>query len=366
MKITCSRIELREALRLISGVTDPRNIKPILKDIRLRTVDDGLELSATDLEVGLKYLVRDVEVHEAGGIVVPADPISGLVGELRAERISLEAADSKLHISAKGSSFNIVGVSEEEFPDIPDFPEAGALEMEGAIVREMIDKTSFAVAIEKQRYALNGVLLVTKERSTKVEMVATDGRRLAVIRRKANVPSPISASCIIPVKALQHVQKMVDDEEIVKISIQERQVLIRSENGVLVAQLVEGRFPPYEEVVPADCDKKLEIAAGELANSVRQAAVLSSRSTRAITMRLAKKGSLVESSDPESGDAHVELGGTYEGEDIEIRFNPDYLLDGVKAIGEENVRLEMKDATRAAVMRVGTDYLYLVMPITQE
>ena len=366
MNITCSRSELREALRLVGGVADPRNIKPILKDVRLNASEQGLELSATDLEVGLKYLVRDVKVEASGGIVVPVDPISGIVNESPADRLALEVKGNKLVITAKGGCFNVVGVSEEDFPEIPDFPEGAALEIEGAIIREMIDKTSFAVATEKQRYALNGVLFVVKEGSKQLEMVATDGRRLAVIRRKANVASNQSASAIIPVKALQQVQKMVGEEEIVKVSMQERQIFVRAENGVLVAQLVEGRFPPYDEIIPDDCSRKLEVSADEFGHCIRQAAVLAAQSSRAVLLRLDKGGSVVESADPEAGDAHVELSGAYEGAALEIHFNPDYLLDGVKAIGDETLRLEMKDASRAALMRSGADYLYLIMPITQE
>jgi len=366
MNVTCSRTELREALRLVSGVTDPRNIKPILKDIRMRTVADGLELSATDLEVGLKYLVRDVDVQSSGGIVVPAEPVSGIVSESTTERLSLTVEDNKLHVTTANGTFNVMGMSEEEFPDIPDFPEQGVIEIEGAVIREMIDKTSFAVAIERQRYALNGVLLVTIAGSTRMEMVATDGRRLARIWRKANIASEVSASVIIPVKAMQQLQKMVGEEEIVKISVQERQVLMRGENGVLVAQLVEGRFPPYDEVIPDDLDKKLDIEAGELGNSVRQAAVLSSRDTHALVLKLSASGSVIESSDPDSGDAHVELGGTFSGDAIDIHFNADYLLDGVKAMSGEKIRFEMKSDARAAVMRGAGDYTYLVMPITRE
>jgi DNA polymerase III subunit beta len=365
MNLSCSRSELREALRLVAGVVDPKNIKPILKDIRLSATEEGLEISATDLEVGIKYLVRDVEVKQTGGIVIPADPINGIVSESRTDRLNLETQDTKLVLTTGGNRFNIMGVSEEEFPDIPDFPEDNALEVEGAIVREMIEKTIFAVAVEKQRYALNGVLFVVKEKSNRMEMVATDGRRLAMIRRKANVASPVSASAIIPVKALQQVQKMVGVEEIVKINIQERQVLIRGENGVLAAQLVEGRFPPYKEVIPDDCDKKLEVESAELGNAVRQAAVLSMRDSRAVSMKLSEKTQILESSNPEAGDAHVEFNGKFEGDPVEIRFNPDFLLDGVKVI-DETIRFEMKDRTRAAVMRAGSDYLYLVMPITQE
>ncbi len=366
MNLSCSRAQLREALRLVGGVVDPRNIKPILKDIRIRAVDDGLELSATDLEVGIKYLVRDVEIKEPGGIVVPADTVAGIVSESRAERLSMESKDGKLMITADGSRFNVMGVSEEEFPDIPDFPEENAIEIEGAIIREMIEKTAFAVAVEKQRYALNGVLVVTKSGSPRITMVATDGRRLALIKRKANVSSPFDAQAIVPVKALIQVEKMVGEEEIVKLNIQERQILVRGENGVLVAQLVEGRFPPYEEVIPDDCDKKLEIASDDFGNAIRQAAVLTMRDSRAIRLMAGEDRLTIESSDPESGDAHVELQAKYEGADIDIRFNPDFLLDGLKAMSEQMVRLEMKDRTRATVMKSGTDYLYLVMPITQD
>ena len=366
MKLSCSRLELREALRLVAGVVDLRNLKPILQDVRVRTIDEQLEVSGTDLEVGIKYWVSDVEIDEEGGIVIPVDLISGIVGELTEERLTLQTENSSLIVEGKGSRFHVVGLAEDEFPDIPDFPDEHYLEVEGAILREMIQKTIFAVAVEKQRYALNGVMLTVSERSAHVEMVGSDGRRLAFIRRKANAPSPFSASAIIPVKALQQLQKMIHEEEIVKIRLDERQVLVKTQNAVVVAQLVEGRFPLYKEVIPDDLDKKLEVAAGEFLNAIRQAAVLASRESRAVCLRVEGESMLVESSSPDAGDAHVELGVRYDGTPLEIRFNPDYLLDGIKAVEDENIRLDMKDSTRAAVMRSGVDYLYVIMPITQD
>ena len=366
MQLSCSRAALRDALRVVSGVVDPRNIKEILKDIRIRTVNNQVELSATDLEVGLKYFLTDVQIKKQGGIVVPTDPINGVVSESQDERLQLNTDENKLTVEGASSRFSINGVSEEEFPDIPDFPEEKALEVEGAVLREMIEKTIFAVAMEKQRYALNGVLLVTKEKSSKIEMVATDGRRLALIRRKANNNAPVTASAIIPVKALQQILKMIGDEEIVKISVQERQVLVKTESAVLVAQLVEGRFPPYKEVIPEDADKKAEIAADDLASAVRQAAVLSAKDSRAIRLNAKKDGLIIESSSPDAGAARIQVAAKYTGDEIELRFNPDFLLDGLKVMGEEVVRIEMKDATRATIMKCSDDYLYLVMPITQD
>lgn len=366
MNVNCSRAQLRESLRVVAGVVDPRNIKPILKDIHIRVANDVLEVSATDLEVGLKYLVRDVEIKKAGGIVVSADVLQGIVNESRDERLTLQVEESKLILIGKGSKYNVVGAPEDEFPEIPDFPEGVCLEVEGAVLREMIDKTIFAVSTERQRYALNGVLLSAKEKNAKIEMVGTDGHRLAVIRRKANAAAPATASAIVSVKALHQLQKMIGDEEIVKLSIHERQILIRTENAVLVAQLVEGRFPAYKDVIPDDSDKKLEILAEDLGNAVRQAAVVTSGETAAVWITLDKATMTLESSNPELGEARVEMEAKYEGEKIRIRFNPDFLLDGVKAMGKETVRFEMKSASHAAVMRAGADYLYLLMPIVQE
>lgn len=366
MKVTFSRSELRDALRVVSGVVDPRNIKPILKDIRIRTVNDLLEISATDLEVGMKYFVKDVEVGGQGGLVIPADPLVGIVNESRDEKMGFEVDKNTLVVEGTGSRFEIMGVSEDEFPSIPDFPEEKCVEIEGAILREMIEKTSYAVSVEKQRYALNGVLFVTKEKAARIEMIGTDGHRLAFIRRKANAAAPYTTSSIISVKALQQIQKMVTDEEIVKIIVQERQVLAKTEHGVLVAQLVEGRFPEYKDVIPDDCDKKLEIEAEELANAIRQAAVVTTRDTRQVWLKIKGGKMRVETQDPERGAAHVNLDVKFEGDPIEIRFNPDFLLDGLKAMGKEVIRFEMKEPTRAAVMRASADYLYLVMPIVQD
>ena len=366
MKVSCSRSELRDALRVVGGVVDPRNIKPILKDIHLRTTESAVELSATDLEVGIKYFVRDIKVEETGGIVIPADPLNGIVSESREERLSLLVEDSSLRVVGVGSRWKVMGVSEEEFPEIPDFPDERSIEVEGSVLCEMIAKTIFAVGVEKQRYALNGALLVVSKGSPRMEMVGSDGRRMAWIQRRANIPSPFDASSILPLKALQQVEKMIGREEIIRIILEERRILLKADKGVLVAQLLEGRFPPYKEVVPKDYDKRAEMPVDDFTNAVRQAAVLVPRESRAVALTFKQGKMVVESSSPESGDARVEMPVKYEGEAITIHFNPDYLLDGTKAMNNEVITLEMKDSSRAAVMRGGTDYLYLIMPISQD
>jgi len=366
MNVSCSRSELREALRVVGGVVDPNNIKPILKDVNIRVQDGQLEISATDLEVGIKYFVSDVEVKDTGGIVVPVDPVSGIVSESREQRLTLYVKDNHLIVEGEGSKFDVLGLPEEEFPEIPGFPNEASLEIEGAILREMISKTIFAVGVEKQRYALNGALLVATKDSPRLVMVGSDGRRLAVIKRKANENSPFTSKAIIPIKALRQVEKMIGEEEIVKIHLEERRILLKTEKGVMAAQLVEGRFPPYEDVVPDNCDKKMQVQRDELGNAIRRAAILAAKETRAVSMEIKDNELVTRSSDPEAGDARVQLRVNYEGAPLNIKFNPDYILDGIKAMDDETIRFEFKDASRAAVMRGGVDYLYLIMPITQD
>jgi len=366
MKLSCSRSELRDALRAVSGVVDPRNIKPILKDVHLCAAEDTVELSATDLEVGIKCSIRDVTVTETGGIVIPSEPLHGIVTESPDERLSMSAEGQALHVKGKDSVWKVMGAPEDEFPEIPGFPDETSLEIEGAVLREMITSTIFAVALEKQRYALNGALFVSVKGSPRIEMVASDGRRMAWIQRKANNSSPFDAAAIIPVKALQQLEKMIGDEEIVRVIVEERRILMRSDRGVIVAQLLEGRFPAYREAIPQDSDKLLEIDSARFDNAIRQAAVVAARKSRAVIMTFQAEKAVIESSSAEAGDAHVEIPVKYEGEPLTIQFNPDYLIDGTRAMGDVTIRMEMKDSARAAVMRGGADYLYLVMPITQE
>jgi len=365
MKLSCSRGELHDALRAVRGVVDPRSVKPELRDICIRVGDGGLQILATDLEVGIKYFVNDVTVGEKGGLVVPVATLDGIVSESREERLNLATDGNTLVVEGQGSTFRVLGLPEDEFPDIPDFPEEKTLEVEGAVLAEMFNKTIFAVAHERQRYALDGSLLVATEKSQRIEMVGTDGRRLALIKRKANTPSPLKAWAIIPAKALREVEKIVGDEEIVRIYVDERRVLFKMENAVVVAQLVEGRYPEYKEAIPDDLDKRLEADKEELIRAIRQAATLTAKESRCINLHMEAGKVVMDSSDPEAGEAHVELDGKYEGDPIEIRFDPDFLLDGINAVDEDTIRLEVKDPARAGIMRTASGYLYLIMPITQ-
>ena len=366
MRFTCDRSELNVALQLIVGVVDPRHIKQLLQSVRVEVSKDVVVLCATDLEVGMRYTLSGVDIDEPGKVILPAMRVASIVRESRNDRLLLASEDVSCVIEGADSRYHVLAQQGEDFPDIPRFGDGDGLEIEGAILREMVRMTVFAAAPEKMRYALNGVFLAVKENSQQVHMVATDGRRLAWIQRKANKKSPVTAEVIIPTKGALQLERIVSETEVAKLRLDERHLFAKTGDVEMVAQLVDGMFPSYKEAMPKDLDRKIEIGADVLASGLRRAALLSNpdEETRAVALRLADNKILLASSAPNAGDAKVEIETDYDGEEVNVSVNPDYMIDGLKALGAAVVVLELKDGTRPCLIKHGKDYVYLTMPIT--
>lgn len=363
MKLACDQAQLNAALQTIIGVVDPRHIKPILQQILIVATKDSLVLSATDLEVGMRYTIHGAEIGEPGEIVLPGARLASIVRELGHDKIRLEAEESRCMIHGDGSHFRVLGDRTEEYPIIPTFPEGEAVEIEGAVLREMIHKTVFAAAPEKMRYALNGVLLVTHEDNETVEMVGTDGRRMGWIKRKSEGKSPSSTEIIVPTKGAMQLERMLVDTEKVALHLEERHLFARTADAELVAQLVDGKFPNFRAAVPMDTDKVFNATASQLSGAIRKAALLCNDRSRAVTFDLAPGKLVLSATTPETGESEVEMAVEYDGEPTAITLNPDYITDGLKVLGDSEVRFEIKDANTACIVR-SEEYVYLTMPIT--
>ena len=364
MKFTCDRAPLNEGLQTIIGVVDPRHIKDVLHSIRFVAAEDEVTLSATDLELGMRYRVPAVEVEEPGDIVLPGVQIAGIARELSDEKLQFATDGANCVIQGATSRYRVRGDQSDEFPDIPTFPDAEAIELEGAVLREMIHKTAFSAAPERMRYALNGVLFVLEEGNEKVEAVATDGRRLAWIRRKANGKSPASCEVIVPTKGALQIERMVGQTETVRICLQERHIFAQTAQAELVAQLVDGHFPDFRSVIPKAGDTYVDISGSELAAAMRRSALLTEGDSRATTVQLAEGRMVLTSSSPDGDDAEVSVDVDYKGPEINVTVNPDFVMDGLKVLADSVVRLDIKDNVTACVVRYGSDYVYLTMPIT--
>ncbi len=365
MKIKCQTASLHNAFQLAGSVVQQRPTRPILADVLLCASEGRIELQATDLEIGIRLEVGGGEIIEEGQAAVPQARVASILRETADEMVEFAADQGHCVITTSDSEFKLPTEVAEEFPKLPAFDEAKAYDFDRKDFVEMVTKTAFAAHKGKHRYALNGVLIVIKP--SKVEMVATDGRRLAHIERKMKNPAGTNEAIIVPTKALDETIKVLTDEdEKVRLNISETQVVAKTLHAVISSRLVEGHFPPYESVIPKDHDKKVELHRERFHSAVRRAALLTSQDSSSITLCFSKNSLEVRSSAPETGEAKVVLPVDYTGAAMEISFNPEFLSELLRVLDEESVRMEFHDSSSAGLFRAGKDFLYVVMPVSRE
>jgi len=387
MKVICDRVALLDAVNLVAGVAATRTPRPQLTCVKIGATSDGeLHLSATDAEISISLVLTKVDVQKEGEALVPADKLRQIISaEDNEPTLTIETEGDVCHIRGADAHFTLHGYPPGDFPPVPTFeaivsgaggshpaksvfsPPAGDLDL-------LITRTLFAAARENSRYAINGVLL--KRDGKFMEMVATDGRRLALGRtavRADDAPeSPVS--CIIPSKALSTLQKLIDNpDDAVKIAIADNQAVFSlggEDDAVRVtlsSNLVEGSFPPYDEVIPSDLDIKVSFDRDVLASAVRRAALLTNEESRGVRLafRGADKQLELSSRAPEMGEAQITIDlAEYQGNDIEIGFNPGFITDALKVIDDPQVILELKAQNKPGLIRSGSEFLYVVMPVS--
>lgn len=392
MKVICDRGALQNAINLVSGAVAARTPRVQLTCVHLVATKEGgageLSLAATDAEIALKLTVAQVDVKEPGEALIPADKLRQIVSAEEADpTLTIETERETVHIRGADAHFRVFGFAPSEFPPIPSFPEivAGSsstpkakavMHHAAGSLGSLISRTLFATARENTRFAYSGVLF--KRDGKRLELVATDGRRLALSRTNLSGTDKDAkpVSCIVPTKALSMFLKLIGDaDEPVAIAITDNQVLFSmgtspkdagEGRAVLVSNLVEGAFPPYEDAIPRDQDKKVTFDRDVLASAVRRAAVLTNEESRGVRLSFKGKDKQLELSSraPEMGEAEIKIDlAGYEGSDIEIGFNPAFITDALKVISDPQVIMELKAPSKPAMIKSGADFLYVVMPV---
>ncbi|CAN5856282.1 DNA polymerase III subunit beta [soil metagenome] len=421
MKIICDRGALLEAVNLMSAVVPARTPSPALSCVKLVATKShnlaSLQISGTDGETALELNLSAVDVTTPGTAVVSADKVRQIIQSINDPTVTLELDGDTCHIKGSHAKFRVFAFNTADYPPLPPFnPSTGVANARaqfthsaGALLR-LINRTMFATAKETSRYAINGVLL--KRDGKKLEMVATDGRRLALargaVKSAPNSPETGPVSCIIPTKALNLFTRLSGDPDApVRIALTDNRIFfafdaqispsapaepaakkskskdsgggtavatveappavsVQAPRAVLSSTLVEGAFPPYEDVIPKDQDKKATAAREDLIAAVRQASVLTNEESRGIRMTFTGKTKSVKlaSRAPEMGESEIDLALTnYEGEDLEICFNPHFISDVLKTLDEPEIVIEFKAPNKPGVVRAGTDFTYVIMPV---
>lgn len=365
LKLVCDRTTLADALTLAGSVVASRSPAPALLCVRLVAQGGTLRLQATDGELGIALQLASVEVSHEGESLVPVDKLLQIVRSCDDATLALEADKHTLNVRGQHAKFRIFGYDPKLFPGIRDGEAATEFEVSAAQLRRMITCTLFATSPDTSRYAVNGILLDRTAR--KLQMVATDGRRLALARGDCSGPADGDGSCVIPGKAMHVLQRLLDDPEAtVKVTRERtRASFAVGDSAVLSTALGEGAFPPYRDVIPKEHDKEAVFDAAELAAGVRRAALLTNEESKGVRFSFNKDGLTLISRAPEMGEAEIEVQlVSYSGDPIEVGFNPGYITDCLRISDSTEVHIEMRSPAKAAVVRFGADFTYVVMPVS--
>jgi DNA polymerase III subunit beta len=368
MKAVCQREALLSACQLVSVAVAPRDVKPILKNLKAIVEPDRCTLMATDLELGMRLEVRSVKVEEPGEAIIPAARMLSILRESTDADLTLEADNDKCMVRGQFNEFEMPSEDPANFPDIPTFSEEKYHEIAAGVLREMIRRTQFAVAVGEARFsATTGILLELDNEQAK--LVGTDGRRLALAQGPAKAHGDHSTKGqmpVVPVKAMNLLERSLsEDEELVRMAVRPNEVLIKTERAMLYTRLVEGRFPPYQQVIPQKHPHKVPLVVGPFLTAVRQAAVMTDEESKRVVFSFAKHKLTLQAHGAEAGRSHVELPVGYDGKAIEISFDPKFLIDMLRILDTDTpLTLELLDSNKPAVFRNDTgSYLYVVVPL---
>jgi DNA polymerase-3 subunit beta len=374
MKLRIARDELLTALQRVQGVVEKRNTMPQLSNILLEAKPEGVDVTATDLEIGMRGLYK-ASVQEPGSVTLSARKVFEIVKELPAGEIELAVGQNNwATIRCGKSQFKIVGLPSSDYPALPSIEREGLTPLTGAGLLELIRKTLFAVGDNDARYILNGLLvtLLAGEKKTTLRLVGTDGHRLALAEQDLPASGGKDAQkeikAIIPKKAAFEMRRLLeegDGEPL--IGFTKNQMIFRKSGLLLTSRLMEGNYPNYQQVVPKEKeqDKKISVARAEFEGALRRVAVLSRDKTNAVKLTLAPGKMMLFSSNPDFGEATEEMAAQYKGDQLTTGFNARYLLDVLGVMDGEAVSMQMDNPLSPCLIREpgNAAFTCVVMPI---
>ena len=367
MKATIERAALLKSLGHVQSVVERRNTIPILSNVLIEADEGGLKLMATDLDLQIVETV-EAQVESTGATTVPAHTLFDIVRKLPdGSQVLLEAADGKMQVNAGRARFNLQTLPRDDFPVIAEGELPTSFELPAQTLREIVDKTRFAISTEETRYYLNGIFLhVSDDDQPVLKAAATDGHRLA----RVTVPRPDGAEgmpdVIVPRKCVGELRKMLDElDGSVEVSLSDSKVRFGLGNAVMTSKLIDGTFPDYNRVIPTGNDKLLKIDPRSLEEGVDRVATIATEKTRAVKVALDHDKVTLSVTSPENGTAAEEVPGDYASDGMEIGFNARYLLDILGQVSGDSIEVHLADAAAPTLIRENdkASALYVLMPM---
>ena len=366
MNLSIAKEQLLAGLQAVQNVVGARTTLPILSNVLMKAEDGRLEFTATDLDVTVSCGV-EAKVNKGGATTVPVKKLFGICRELNGSEIEIEVDDKNVCSVRCGASFyKINGLSAEEFPPLPKFKEDKKVTLPQATVKGMMKKTSFAISTDEARYVLNGIFISLKDH--KMTMVATDGRRLALVDEEVDVTEASQGEFIVPAKAVNELNRLLQDKGEVELKYAENQAAftLKDEKGgsvLIITKLIEGNYPNYRQVIPGETKERIALPREEFLHALKRAEIMTSEKANSVKLAFGKNNLAITANAPEVGEARESIAVNYKGKEMAIAFNPKYMIDPLNALTQDEVFIELIDELSPGVLKINGPFLYVVMPM---
>ena len=369
MEFIIEKEEFVRGLFRSQSVVEKKGTMPILLNVLIETKDMGISITATDLEIGIKGFYP-AAVKKPGSITLVAKKLYEVVKELPEKEVSFRLKENQwVEICSGKSLFNFMGISAETFPSFPEYEEEDFIALEAEVLREMVDKTIFAVSSDESRYNLTGVFLAKKEEEgkKKIRMVATDGYRLSMIDRSLNREIVgLENGILLPKKGLMELTRLLDEEGTEAwVKFKNNNFIVKRDKVVLIMRLLDAEFPDYQQVIPGQPKRIIRMARNQILNSLQRISILSSEKTKGVKFHFSKDLLELSSYNPDFGEAKEELSVDYKGESLTVGFNYRFILEVLNILTSEEIQFEMEDGVSPAKIRPANDddHTCVVMPM---
>ena len=361
MKFSIIRSKFLEGLQTVQNVVSAKGSLQILSNALIQVEDGRLCVTTTDLDISERCFA-ECEVDQPGSTTLPIRRLASIIRELDEGKILVEVNEEDVAtVQCASSFFKIIGLPTRDFPPIPAAEGKFCYRIDQGKFREMLRKTCYAASQDETRRVLNGVLLAFKD--SKLTMVATDGRRLALVEQEIEFPPEAETEMILPTKAVSELMRILGNEGDLKIYAQKNQVIFALGTTMLSSKLIDGVYPNYRQVIPGTCDEHVTIERELLLSALRRVSVVTTDKSNATRLTFSANQLTISTNTPDVGEGRDTLPVKYAGKEISIIFNPEYVMDPLKNITDDEIFIELNDGHSPALLKCSIPFLYVLMPL---
>lgn len=371
MKFKINRDHFSNGLAQVLNVVGSKAAMPILSNVLIEAEKDQISLSTTNLDLGIRCKIK-AEVKEGGSVTLPVKRLATIVRELPNVDVTVDAAaNHQVKIASGGSNFKIMGIGAEEFPKLPDTGDDKTFSLEQAELAGMLGNVAYAQSTDETRYILNGVYFNFKD--GKLSLVATDGRRLALVAKEMPVPAASAGAIILPAKTVSELLRLLGKGDQLKIAFNDRRAAFQIDTNkdnsgltdaiYLFSKVVEGNYPNYQQVIPKETHQRIALERELFLQCVHRAALVTSEKSNSVKIKLSANLLEITASSPDFGESHESMAIAYSGPDLQVAFNPQFIMDPLRALTKDQVFFELKDEVSPGVFKTLESFVCVIMPV---